>query len=34
MGKDDLTVDYTLRHDVIGDARDVMRHAPYEPGPA
>ena len=26
MGKDDLIIDYTLRHDFIGDARDVSRH--------
>ena len=26
MGKDDLIIDYTLRHDFIGDARDVLRH--------
>ena len=25
MGKDDLIFDYTLRHDFIGDARDVSR---------
>ena len=38
MGKDDLIIDYTLRHDFIGDARDVSRpvtpwHAP-QPGQA
>ena len=26
MGKDDLVVDVTVRHDFIGDARDVLRH--------
>jgi hypothetical protein len=26
MGKDDLMVDYTLRHDFLGDARTVSRH--------
>ena len=26
MGKDDLMVDVTVRHDFIGDARDVLRH--------
>ena len=26
MGKDDLMVDYTLRHDFIGDTRDVRCH--------
>ena len=26
MGKDDLIIDYTLRHDFIGDARNVLRH--------
>ena len=26
MGKDDLMVDVTVRHDFIGDARDVQRH--------
>jgi hypothetical protein len=26
MGKDDLMVDYTLRHDFIGDARTMLRH--------
>ena len=26
MGKDDLMVDVTVRHDLIGDARDVLRH--------
>ena len=26
MGKDDLIIDYTLRHDFIGDAHDVSRH--------
>jgi hypothetical protein len=26
MGKDDLMVDCTLRHDSIGDARTVLRH--------
>ena len=26
MGKDDLMVDYTWRHDFIGDARTVLRH--------
>ena len=27
MGKDDLMVDYTLRHDFIGDARTMARSA-------
>ena len=26
MGKDDLVVDVTVRHDFTGDARDVLRH--------
>jgi hypothetical protein len=26
MGKDDLVVDVTVRHDLTGDARDVRRH--------
>jgi hypothetical protein len=26
IGKDDLVVDVTVRHDFIGDARDVLRH--------
>ena len=26
MGKDDLMVDVTVRHDFIGAARDVLRH--------
>ena len=25
MGKDDLVVDVTVRHDLTGDARDVRR---------
>jgi hypothetical protein len=26
MGKDDLVVNVTVRHDFIGDARDVLHH--------